>query len=524
MKGIIKIFILFGILSIIVLPCFSQDSFTSSQKRQYNYATKYLNSTNYVQALSIYEELFVVDSSHAELNYYIGMCKLKTGAGKKKALLHFEKASNQNITNAHYYRAVCLHNSLLFDESLEYLEKYKSVPEKDRTFANWIVERQISIVKAAKEMYNDPIVAEIKNMGVNINSEYHDYSPRVSADKSKLIFTSRRAGSTGDEKDPQGKYFEDIYTSHKENGEWTAPVRCGPNINTNTHDASVGLSADGQTLIIYRTSKDMISGDLYMSTLEGDEWQKPVKLDDHVNSPYKEVSACLSANGNIMYFSSDRPGGQGGKDLYKVMKFFNGEWSNPQNLGPTINTPYDEDAPFIHPDEKSMYFSSKGHNTMGGYDIFQSELLEGGTWTKPHNLGYPINSVNHDSYFVVSADWERGYYSSNKKDSYGGQDLYTVSMDFKEGHISLTKGRVLSGKDNTPVKAKLTVIDDITGTTYGIYRSNAKTGNYLITLKPGRSYKLMVDCNGFETLIEHIQLEKEGGYVEKHKDIVLIPK
>ncbi|MFN7013588.1 MAG: TolB family protein, partial [Bacteroidia bacterium] len=185
-----------------------------------------------------------------------------------------------------------------------------------------------------------------------------------------LFFTRRRNEHIGGQIAPDGLPFVDIFISYFENGKWTKAQSIGDNINTAGHEASIGLSVDGQTLYIY--IDDYGDGNIYESKLKGDSWSKPVKLSDNVNTKNWEPSASISSDGNYLYFTSDRADGLGGSDIWVSKKLPNGDWSLPTNLGPNINTSFDEDAPFIHPDGKTLYFSSKGHSTMGGYDIFYS--------------------------------------------------------------------------------------------------------------------------------------------------------
>lgn len=325
--------------------------------------------------------------------------------------------------------------------------------------------------------------------------------------------------------DPYGKYFEDIYVSTKVDQEWSTPIGLGDQVNTDNHDACVGLSSDGTTLITYKTNEVYTGGDLYYSELEGVEWQKPVKFGDNINSAYLEPSASFTSDMNKLYFSSNRPGGFGDKDIYRVVRFPNGEWSLPQNLGPEINTEYDDDAPFIHPDGRTLYFSSKGHNTMGNYDIFKSDLNEDGTWSKPENLGYPLNTTDDDIYFVLSADGRRGYFSSGRPGGYGGQDLYVALLPGKVKNLTIIKG-VVSVRDkdeaSTPLSARITVRDAETKRIQGIYYSNSTTGKYLIIIPPNTKFALTVEADGCATYKQFVYYEDDAGFNMIHKPIELI--
>jgi hypothetical protein len=316
-----------------------------------------------------------------------------------------------------------------------------------------------------------------------------------------------------------------VYISNKVDGKWNKAENIGPPINTETHDACVGLSPDGTTLILYRTSKDLLGGDLYWSELEGNKWSAPQKYADNINSPdYQEASASITANGNTIYFSSNRPGGQGGKDIYRVVKFGNGDWSLAQNIGNTINTPYDEDAPYIHPDGKTLYFSSNGHTGMGGYDIFQSTLNDDGTWSTPENLGYPVNNVEDDIYFVLSAHGSMGYYSSEKKGGLGGQDIYTIYPASEPRILVVLKGKILT-TDGQPLKARI-IINETPDYSekdlpWGEYNSNSVTGKYMIVLPVDKKFYLHVESPGFQIHSEEIEFNNIESYTEKSKDFII---
>jgi len=506
-------------------PVLSQVKFSKEQIKQLKEANYYYEITDYVSALKIYDNLYKIDSSFPELNYRIGRCMFNLGSNKLQSVKYFKNASEAGYVEGHYYLARCYHLQMKFNDAIKLYQKYKTSNGK-KLVNNSEIDRYIDISVQAKEMINNPVDVTIENIGPAINSKYSDYVPLLSADESVLIFTSRRKGSTGSHLDPYNHYFEDIYISYKENGGWTEAKNIGLNINTETHDACVGLSSDGATLIIYRTNKNLTGGDLYWSKLEGETWKKPIKFGSNINTEYQEPSASLTADGNKIYFSSNRPGGYGGKDIYRAVRFVNGEWSLPLNLGPTINTPYNEDAPFIHPDGKTLYYSSKGHKTMGGYDIFKSIFEEDSLWSEPENLGYPINTVDDDIYFVLSADGQRGYYSSSKVGGYNGQDIYIINMPYYEAKLlTVIKGIVSSGDSlEKPLKAKITLINDKSNKIQGIYNSNSATGKYLLIISPNIKYKMLVETENHYSHTEYIEFTNQDGFNEMFKQIKLEPK
>ena len=245
-----------------------------------------------------------------------------------------------------------------------------------------------------------------------------------------MIFTYRGKGSVcclvdaNNKPDPNGDYNEDIFISKKVNGVWQKPTAID-GLNTIGNDAALALSPDGKQLFIFKAKGD--NGDIYVCKREGSNYSAPEKLAGEVNSDYWEGSVSISTDQQKLYFASSRPGGSGGKDLYVATKKEDGSWGNVTNLGTKINTSYDEDAPFISPDGRTLIFSSEGHNSIGDFDLFTSSLdLKDGSWQAPKNLGYPVNTTDDDLFYVLSPDGKRGYFSSARDGGKGDQDLYVV--------------------------------------------------------------------------------------------------
>ncbi|MBN4051533.1 PD40 domain-containing protein, partial [bacterium AH-315-M05] len=264
------------------------------------------------------------------------------------------------------------------------------------------------------------------------------------------------------------------------------------------------------------------NGEIYISELEGYTWSAPVRLDSNINTPDWEGSVSLSADGTTLYFASEKPGGQGGRDIYVSSKIDDSTWAEAVNLGPVINTPYHDEAPFIHPDGKSLYFSSQGHGNMGGYDIFLSTLQEDGTWPVPENLGYPINTTDDDKYYVVSADGERGYYSSEKSGGYGQYDIYVVYLGeyAKEHELILIKGRVTVNDEVAEAEIYAEYVDN--NEPYeGYFKSNSATGKYIVILPAESNYNLSYEVEGFPMHIENVNASDITTYIEIVRDIRL---
>jgi len=360
-------------------------------------------------------------------------------------------------------------------------------------------------------------------LGDKINSSYSEHSPVITADESLLIFTSKKEGSTGDELTEDGQYYEDIYISSKTDGKWEDPISISPNINTTGHEATIGLSQDGQQLLIYRD--DLGDGNIYISELKSEGWSVPKKLGPTVNTKFAEKHATFAANGRTIYFSSDRKGGHGGFDIYAVKRLPNGKWGDAQNLGPKINTEYNEEGPYIHPDGVTLYFSSEGHETMGGYDIFQSTLNhETAKWTKPENIGFPINTTEDDVFYVPTVDGKRAYYSSFQKGGFGSYDLYMINLpDAAAKELTVYTGLLYLFDGNPPNDGYITVNDKSSGLEYGIYTPNMRTGKYLFILPTNREFEVTYMAGDDLSYNMNLIVEPGSSYNDMGKAIHLPP-
>jgi hypothetical protein len=340
-----------------------------------------------------------------------------------------------------------------------------------------------------------------------------------------MIYTTRRPGGTGGEKTPEGQYFEDIVVSYKDdNGKWSKPVSLSDYVNTNGHEASVSLSADGQTLIVFRD--DAGNGNIYFTQWDGKTWGGLQSFGSDINTKHWEPHACLSVDGNTLYFTSDRPGGKGGRDIYRAVKLPNGKWSKSLNLGSDINTEYDEDSPFMHPDGKMFFFASKGHKTMGGFDLMFSVIDDNGKFSAPINLGHPINTPDDDVFYSTSPDGKRAYFSSAKDGGFGEKDIYLISIaGVAEKALALFKGQIIPAEGETlPEDMVIIVTDKLTGENIGTYRPKMANGTFAVILPPGKEYTFSYQApRGEEFYSEDIFVTNELTYQEIKKEINLEP-
>jgi hypothetical protein len=464
--------------------------------KSFNFANKKFEIGDYYGAIKIYNGLYKLDSLNKELNFKMGVCNYNFKK-YKKAENHFLKSSSAVSLELFRYKAAISHINMKFKKATNYYNAYKII-SGEKEVDNEEINRLIRKTKYAEKIILNKRNVMIQNVGSVINTEHQEYVPLISADEKMMLFTSRRPESTGGLLDPNDMPFEDIYISNKINNSWTTPKPLRKGINTFTNDACVGLSADGQILFIFKTNDDLISADLYESRMGLDDWEDPVKLGSDINSEYIESSASITLDDKVLYFSSDRPGGFGGKDIYKVIRLPNGKWSKAINLGPTINTPYDEDAPFIHSDKKTLYFSSRGHQNMGGYDIFKT-VIENEVWGNPENLKYPINTVQDDIFFVLAANGKIGYYSSSREGGYGGQDIYKVVLKDEFSKLHVLKAKVIGEDDKKPLSAKITLIENESKKVQGIFKSNDATGKFIMLVNPEKTYYVIVESKNFHS-------------------------
>lgn len=495
-----------------------------------------IGEENYDMALKNYLEAYKLDSSSANINFNVGYCYLNSSMNKGLAESYLEKATKKVTKNykndnpseksapplAFFYYGKALHFNYKFDEAIAQYDLFDKEYARDKSTKEDVAFfKQQSLY--AKELVATPINVKIQNLGDSINSIYPDYSPVLSADEATLIYTTRRNTSTGGDKTPEGQFFEDIVVSYKnEDGIWSSPKSLGQFVNTNGHEASINLTPDGQTLIVYRD--DGGNGNIYYSTWDGRDWSVLQNFGSDVNTKYWESHACLSADNNTLYFVSDRPGGYGGRDIYRCLRLPNGAWSKALNVGPVINTKYDEDGPFIHPDGVTLIFASVGHKSMGGFDIFASIIDEEKKFSEPQNLGYPINTPDDDVFFVTSPDGKRGYFSSSKDGGLGEKDIYTMFIpDAKEKPLALFKGYILPANgEKLPDDLEVVVTNKETGEVVGRYRPK-ENGTFATILAPDKNYNFSYQAKGEEFYNEDIFVSKDIAYQEIKKEINLEP-
>jgi len=356
---------------------------------------------------------------------------------------------------------------------------------------------------------------EFHNMGDSINTDVSEYYPTVSLDGNTLIFT-RRVNSRN----------EDFYQSTRVGGVWSKAKSLPGNINTNFNEAAQSVSLDGQWLIFNgcQFPEGMGSCDLYISYLTPDGWSAPENLGDSINTEYWEAGPSLSPDKKDLYFSSSRPEGYGGMDIYVSHRLLNGRWSRAENLGPNVNTIGDEGTPFIHADNQTLYFNSTGHPGYGLNDLFVSRKDASGNWSKPVNLGYPINTIDDQGTLVVAADGKTAYYASDRADTRGGLDLYSFELrdEIRPAQTFWVKGKVFD-KSTTKGLPSSVLLTDLSTRAVISQLQTDETGNYLITLPKGKDYAFNVNRKGYLFFSENFPLSQHRGDTAYNIDIPLQP-
>lgn len=419
------------------------------------------------------------------------------------------------------------------DSSEFFYKKFLNDASK-KQFLRPKAERGIEMCAVARELMANPVEAKIQNIGAPINSPYAEYSPIVAYDENTLYFTSRRYrmdGSNENKVEAQtGMYYEDMYVIFRSiSGSWMEPELLNINV-ADQHSSVVSMSPDGRRIYIYKTFSG--NGNIYESEfILGTGWTFPELVGSNVNSDANEFFATITADEQRLYFVSDCYGGFGGKDIWYSQKLPNGEWGKAINMGEPINTAGDEDAPFLHPDGKTMYFSSNGHRSMGGYDIFYSQLENDG-WREPTNLGYPINTTDDDHSYISTPDGNRAYYSSKGANTIGSTDIYVVEYETEEetrpdvdlSVFALLKGWVFPApSESLHADLKITITDIKTNEMKGQTRPVERNGSFVFIIPAGNSYDVNLSLGNKSIYKERIDIAEGKVYQEMSREIFLAP-
>jgi outer membrane protein OmpA-like peptidoglycan-associated protein/tetratricopeptide (TPR) repeat protein len=449
---------------------------------EYDKAIEYFNQ-------AIKKEPNYIDAYDALANTYQKRNKLDKAITKYKKLLSLK----QDHYFALYELGDIYFNRQELDSSEHYYEEFLKINRNSDRYVKAAKQRMMNI-SFAKEAMRNPMDITTVNMGSSINTKEQEYSPAFSIDEQTLYIT-RRNGNLSD-----SRPNEDIYFATKQGIEWGKIKNLGPPINTTENEGAFSVSADGHYIFFTACSRRGGKGqcDIWLTIDREGKWSEPLNLQEPINTPHWESQPSIASNGRVLYFASDRPGGYGGIDLWKS-NFGDEGWSKPTNLGPTINTSKDEQFPFIHSDNSTLYFSSEGHPGMGKSDLFVASLKPDGSWKTPKNLGYPINTTGYDWNMIVNRNGSTAYYSSDKMpDGKGGLDIYQFELpqELQAEKVSYVRGLVRDAKTKKPLQTSviLTPLDNSPNTTS---YTNSNTGLFIVSLKTDIRYALTIDKDDY---------------------------
>jgi hypothetical protein len=487
-------------------------------------AAEFFASGDYDGALKAYIPLQKADPKNADYNYRLGYCYVITNVDKTKAAPFLEYASRQKgVKNeVFYYLGQAYQYQQRWDDAIQAFEQYKTV-SKSKVIRDLLdVDRQVEICNAAKELQQNPVKAKFRNLGKGINTLYPEYNPFVSADRSVLIFTSRRKGNAGGFMEDLGFYTSDVYWSIWKDTVWAKAKSVGASVNGAFDEESLGMNAAGNEMYLL-FDNDIAFVDIVISKLKGKTWQRPSVPGPTVNSKAYETGASVTPDGKILFFSTDKKekGSFGGIDIYMSRRDEKGDWGPAENLGAAINTKFDDDAPCIFSDGKTLYFSSQGHNSMGGFDVFKSVWNEeSNSWSQPENIGYPLNTADDNLYFSMTGDGKYAYITAVRPEGLGDQDIYEVTFEEPSGFV-LYKAKMFNQPGAKVEYGSISLTDKSNGNKIIDTKLEYIGGALLVSLVPGE-YSLNIEANGFKSFQKEVAIpEKDAANV--FDDIRLTP-
>ncbi len=503
----------------------AQDGDESITKATAKGAEEKMLSGDFEDALADYMALHAAEPQNEKYNYNIGVCYLNYNGNKAKAVPYLEKVIHnpKHEPNADYLLGRAYQYAIKFDDAINAFTKFITNGKgKEENLKDAGV--QIQYCLNAKERMKFPLDIKFENLGKTVNSEYNDYYAFIPVDESFVIFNSKRPVGN-QEKGINGEYPNVIMISKVNDGAFQKAEKLVIELPKGTTNAEViGLSANGNILLLYINDAKN-AGNIYTSEHGADgKYSKPYLLEKQINSPSEEIAATINAEGDVIYFASDRPEGLGGTDIYVCRKTPSGKWGVALNAGKEINTAQNEDFPNISPDGKTLYFSSTGHTSMGGYDIFKVNFNDAtNQWENSKNIGYPVNTPLDDYNFRISKNSRYGYITAIREEGLGDFDNYRVVFNEVDPELTVMYGQVLS-EDGSQINfpdVLISVTNDKSGEIMGNYLPNQRTGKYVVILPPGK-YTLVVELFNFTLLTQKLEiLDKVSFQSEKEFDLKL---
>jgi outer membrane protein OmpA-like peptidoglycan-associated protein len=542
------------ILILLLSPFFSKAQYTEAQVRQLVATateqdlvaenSRMLQEGYFYHASIVADKLLEKDSLSCNYNYRRGYIYLDLSNDFIRALPHLKKAAEKverNFdmysanekkapTDVYFHLGRCYHLMADIDNAEKYFNLFLAESQNKSPLIPF-TQMQLKQCVVARKLLSEPKNYTVKNIGSVVNTAAPEYSPVISLDGSALYFTTRRkwedtirAGHV--QPDITNNFYpEDVYVSYLDfDSTWTFPVMldfCNPEQN----EASISVSSDERRIYVYQDITG--GGDIYSSDFANNKFNELEGFGARkVNTKYWETHCTVTPDGLNMYFTSDRPGGFGGRDIYRIVKMPDGSWSEPQNLGPTINTKFDEESPFIAIDNKTLYFSSNGETSMGGFDVFLTIRDDNNVWSSPINLGYPLNSCNDDLFYTTTVNGLKGYLTSFRKDGFGEKDIYEIENDFLGlNQLAVFKGKIKTvGNKPFPEDMGITVncLDCGDALTRNVF-PNMRTGLFYSSLEPCRQYELIFHhSNGTKEFYkEFVTTSCDKKYDEIYREVLL---
>ncbi len=524
---------------ILVLMLMSAAVHGQTYKKFMKQGNRHYKAGYYEKAINYYKKALKLKKGNVKATYQLGLAYLYS-PDELPALEHLRKVyflDPKIDKHIEYQLGLAYTYHMRFDEARQSFERYAQKGASRKSD----VERRIRQCIAADSLSRNPLNVEIINLE-QVNSRFNDYTPLILDNGNMLVFTSNRPGSTGGLKLYDGTYYEDIYFAKKQGDEWGPVSQLGLSVNVKYHDAAGSISPDGNFLYMYY---EYSGGNIYKSRRTGDYFDEPVPLSEEINSVFWETSATITGNGNTLYFASERPGGFGGLDIYRSELGKDGEWLPAVNLGDKVNTEYNEDAPYVTPDGTRLYFGSSGHPGMGGEDIYYVDLVDG----RPGevvNLGYPINSVFNDNYFMPTPDLKEGFFASMRPGGLGMADMYQVRLEHhspkpvmaanttvpavpeqpkqeepvekvapieepatvyydeellkkQENHdvVTVLRGKVIDSETGEALQAELKLVDNTSNKILARVQTDDKTGDFELVIPHGGNYGVSTRKEGY---------------------------
>ncbi len=519
-------YFIFIVFLLITVTGSAQEYSSDSRKaiRHFETAREYFSNRNDTEAEAYLWKAIGADEQFIEAWFMLAQIALDRNQGEKAAEYYgtglmidpdrnargFLKLSEIEFGNGNYSAAAA------------HLDKWKTYGFDDEQSKPLVALLEQNLPFALRAVTN-PVPFNPEPLGDAVNTDQYEYWPSLSIDEHTIFFTV--LGPPNPDLPPQRLPMqEDFYFASKKDGEWVGRTYLGAPVNTNTNEGAQTVTADGRT--IYFTGCNRADGhgrmcDIYSSRItENGQWSEPVNLGDAINTSFSEKHPSISSDGRFLIFASNRSGGEGGYDLW-ISEKSGDTWSVPVNMGDSINTPGTEQSPFIHPDQQTLYFSSDGWPGLGRGDIFISRMKDDGTWSKPVNLGFPVNTHNEEVGFIVNARGDRAYYSTNRRAG-TDTDIYTFEMppEARPRPVSYITGRVYDSRNMKGVMATLRLIDIETGKLVTESVSSSGEGDYILSLPTGADYAFNVSHPGYLFYSDHFKLEKHYGKLDPLKKAI----